>query len=365
MLEPKISKDANGRWVAEWTPDDTGEGYGWTTDLGQGRTFNPDVSRISLGTRPEGTTPTFKVHVIDMTNRADEVAPDPNEPPPPPPPDPDPSGLPRYGYSTGAIALSWGATDRNFCLAELKKTANGKPFAVRFDMSDSANFYALVDGCLANGLTPYIVSYGTTGPRSLDGLPAKIANRYKGKNIIFTGPNEPDLHGWQPNQLADFQVALYNAIKAVDQNIMVGGPAIWKGGSGIPAYATALAVRAKNKFQFQPFHGYDDPTVHATWCIWDHIFPGGSISAATTLKEIYKANGITVPIISDECGSKATGQGQADYHKKLLDQSKNDRSQATFIFSLLPDYDGGWQTIDSNKVERVSFTNYVNYMKAV
>src|SRR5262249_12448604 len=113
------------------------------------------------------------------------------------------------------------------------------------------------------------------------------------------------------------------------------------------------------------FHGYDDPTIHATWDIWDLVFPGGSIPAGQTVKGILSANGIDVPILSDECGSTATGTAQWATNKKFLDQAPG-RSCGSYIFSLLVDNAGGFQIIDGGPpyTERPAYTNMVAYVAA-
>lgn len=284
---------------------------------------------------------------------------------------PPTGGIPRFGYATGAIFATWDAATRNYVLDGCKANARGERFAVRFDCwTDDAVFYAMVDGCLARGLTPWIVSYGTTGPTSVKGLMARVAARYKGKDVYYTGPNEMDLHGWTPNQSADFQVALYKEITAADPSAAgrIGTGGHWKGGAGLAEFAKAYVARAKGSFKWFTFHGYDDPTVHASWDVWDHVFPGGYYPEAQTVKGVLNAAGMVVPIVSDECGSKATGQGQWDAIKRLLDQSTINRCQGSYIFSFLIDYDPNWQVVDktaSGFAPRVAYTKYVEFMGGV
>lgn len=301
------------------------------------------------------------------------VAPPPPPPPPPPlPPPPSPvvTDLPRYGISTGAIYSTWSAATLDFACKKMAELAQGHPFAVRYDAWDAgATFTRTTDAVLAHGLTPYIVLYASGGPRAADNLGRDIAAKYKGRGLVFTGPNEPDLHGWQPDQLADFQKAMYASVKAGDPDALCGASGLWKG-NGVTtspqAFMRAYCTRAKGSFDFFQFHGYDDPTqMSQSWCIWAWIFPGGYQHPAGNCVDIMHSLGVNVPILSDECGGQITDADQGGKVVKMLDQAKNGRVAGSYIFSLLPDYDGKWYIINADRSERPAFTAYKQFMAAL
>jgi hypothetical protein len=272
--------------------------------------------------------------------------------------------LPVIGFSPGAIAHAWSSTERTFAFEEMRKAAQNRPLAVRIDATSAgtgSSTVILVDACLAYGLTPYLCLYGTTGPRQADSLGHDLAARYKGKGLVFTGPNEPDLHGWTPAQLVQLQRLIYASVKSGDPAALCGFGALWKGNSGSTgpqAFIQELVTNGRGYADFASFHGYDDPTVHATWCIWDYWFKGGSI--ASTCQGILEQAGWRLPIVSDECGGKASSgeAAQAAFVHKLLAQAPT-RALGVFIFSLLRDYDPDWYVITDAHVETQAYREVV------
>lgn len=283
-----------------------------------------------------------------------------------------PSGMPRYGISTGFVSRTWSDAEHAFAVSKLVELAQGHPFAVRVDgPASDAKLGRDVDAFQANGLTPYIVLYGTTGPRAADNLGQTIASRFRGTTprVVFTGPNEPDLNGWTPNALADFQVAVYNSVKAGDPDALCGFGGLWKGSppsvANLTSYITAYCSRAKGFFDFAAFHGYDDPTIHASYDIWDWWFPGGAVPTAQTMSEIIKSYGINVPIYNDESGTQITDAQQDVHDVDRYKQAQSDRCQGSFIYSLLPDGAVPFQIINADHTVRAAYTALKNFMAAL
>jgi hypothetical protein len=300
-LTPEImGPDANGRWSAEWTPDDTAEGYAWTTDLGTGRTFNPDIAKISLGTRPAGVTPTFKISALDVVPRPVEIAPDPNAPPPPPPP---PSGvLPRYGGATGFVIQGSGSTDASIA-SELDKWKDIGCQILRVDLLEStayqAKFTTIMNGCHQRGMKIMACLRGTSGPYGANaaGLFAKqMATKYGTQVEAYEYVNEPNLGGprYSPTAYGPELAAVYAAIKSVDSNLLVATCGMGWDGAGKFSNWWPAAYNSGGKDHFDLFnvHLYNAPD-QGNW---------------TEAFNVHATYGQGKPFISTEGGAKGTAQ---------------------------------------------------------
>ena len=91
-LNPKITPpDARGDQYLTWTPDPTAEGYKFTTQTGESRTFNPLLSKTRLGRNLKQPV-VVTIAVLDVTARPAEEATYPATNPTMPLPLGDPNG---------------------------------------------------------------------------------------------------------------------------------------------------------------------------------------------------------------------------------------------------------------------------------
>ena len=322
----------------------------WTENVSP-YVFNGDASFLDPATLPNGPHILMATAISgDGTSASVSSTVTVNVTAPPPPPPPAPGLLPRYGISTGSVYTSWGAATRDYAIGRMVDLAGGKPFAVRYDCwVMDAQFIDFTDRCLNAGLTPYIVLYSTTSPSGSHDmtLGQKIAARWKGKGLVFTGPNEPDLNGWGADQLADFQKQVYASVKSGDPAALCGFGALWKGGPGPQAYVKSLIARAKTSLDFASFHAKEPPSWRDPGNPWDQWLPGGWYPADQTCKGLLAAAGINVPIVDDEAGANK-GPNQGVELTAQLQQVSSGRCDGAYVFSLLVDNDPGKEIINAD-----------------
>jgi hypothetical protein len=253
------------------------------------------------------------------------TTPPPTTPPPttPPPTTPPPAlgSIPKYGISVGGEDLYKPTATREMELNEIQTMFNGHPAVVRFDSTPGNQPYvdAFVGQLLAHHLEPMIILFDTTGPldpKTVGDFAGAQAAKWKGKVRLYELDNEPDLHGWTPEQYTASLKAAYTAIKAADPNAIVIGGALYTWESGPTANPSGgtrewvqrmYAAGAKGYFDMLSLHLYDDPDTHGSWNLWDMAF-----TMTNNIRSIMNANGdSSVPIISTETGGPTTKYGDA------------------------------------------------------
>jgi hypothetical protein len=327
-----------------------------------------------------GTTYYYYVTAVNNNNvisdRSSVVSATPQGTTTPPPPPPPPSGtpvLPKQGISTGYKIINRSSTDRAFELDKIKRIFNGKPGYVRVD-SNSGNqtqLSAVITDILSRGMTPMIVLYGTTNPRSVDTFGHDQAVKWLGKVSFFEVANEPDLHGWTPDGYADFVKGTYSSIKSGNPNAVVIAGALWKGTSSSTtpqSFANSLATRAKGSFNMLSMHLYDDPKTRANWNIWDMAFPtlfgANSSFKGNTVREILNTNGLSsVPIISTETGGTINTYGESGQNTIVahdFDALNANLLPSMAVYSMMDDDVPGFGMLRPDKTERPAFATFMS-----
>lgn len=331
-----ITKDAAGRWWAEWTPDDTAEGYGWTTDLGVGRTLTPAIAKISLGTRPAGVIPTFLIHPLDVTARPDEVGVYAGAPPPPPP-----SGIPWAGGATGYEILnqSFAAMQAE---VSLWKGCHARYLRTDSTTGNQGAFDQLLGIVKTAGLQMMPVEHGTTGPTTDTSFVKAQATKFKGNPTICAVElgNEPDLNHWTPDQYGLWSFNASKAIHDIDPARVIVVGALWTGQGGAQAFVPAMI--AHGVFQYAKvlsMHLYDPPNSRGTWSNWDRALPwqGGTYNGHTARELLDQAGHSDVQIISTESGgprSKYGETGQASIVHDALGYAKTGKIASCCIYNM-------------------------------
>lgn len=281
-LNPKITgPDASGRYAAEWTPDETGEGYGWTTDRGSGRTFNPDISKVNLGSRPQGGVPSFRISVLDVIPRPAEVAIY-GDPPPPPPPPSD---------------FAWG-----FC-----HSVSLHDSTILREYQDAVDMGCNTTRCTFNQLDSdtakqvgfkrwmVIVEATIAGMQSDAANPSRIL-AFLAKNdpakIILEPINEPTFMAITAEDFGKTQINWYHAVKAYYPQVEIVLSSMGNSSSSVQHlsmmdYAKRLAsvdCVAGNGFDRANYHTYAD---EAYWHIWTPDANGQSVQSILGNPEFY------------------------------------------------------------------------------
>lgn len=283
------------------------------------------------------------------------------------------SRLGRYGIATGAALLGMSTVRRR---QVLDWCVQAGATVIRFDLAGNAQTDACVDDCLARGLDPMLIVYGTTGPvTGVDNVGGTAAARYLGKVQFFEICNEPDINGWTPNQYADCVNVVSPQIKTQNPNAKIIAGALWKGdGLGTTtdpkAFAVALCNRAAGKFDYLSFHGYDDAAQRHDWNIWDWILEWGGSgwcdagAHGGTVRKALNDNGHSnVPIISSEGGMPLTDYTlteQATGVASGIAQVANGRIEAYLHYQMTDDDIRHVSLRDAADAVRPNHASYVN-----
>jgi Cellulase (glycosyl hydrolase family 5) len=134
------------------------------------------------------------------------------------------------------------------------------------------------------------------------------AQNFDYANAIIEPINEPDLHGWNGTAWEPYQVACYNAVKAVDPNLLVIFPGMFEGSSGntvLPDFVRDYyAAGGKNYYQVMNVHLYDDPSQCGLRAIWAETFGCATQYQTYNVRQQMNANGdASKPIMATEAGS--------------------------------------------------------------
>jgi len=398
-LNPSIHQDSKGVFWLDWEPDDNAIAYdielSWQTghvQAGKGQTavklgkpaqpFTVKVAPAYAQTYeavsyPEGPTgPTGPTGPSGPTGSTGPTGPQPG------------TVLPKYGWCPGAASGSWDDATHAWVMAKGKECAQGESFAYRVNGTPGARTDRDIMGCWANGMTPYLAVGGTNRSPStaaptwlaswvqhIKSLRDNWAANHGGIRppVVYTGPNEPDLNGWDATTLAKHQVSIYDVIKANDKDVLVGYAAIWKGSPNAFAnwqpYIKQAAAIAKGKFDFFPGHFYDDPAqatvANAGWNCWNWWFKRYGGHAGQTAEDILQAAGINVPIVNDESGGKNADPEFTNKCLRLLDQTKQGPCGMTIIYCVLPDVPGYNYLLNANRTERPCYQPFKAFMATV
>ena len=285
------------------------------------------------------------------------------------------STLPKQGISTGYKIFTRNATDRAFELDKIKQVFNGHPGYVRLDSTptNQAQLDAVVADVLSRDLTPLLILYGTTSPRSVDNFGRDQAVKWTGKVHFFEIANEPDLNGWSPDAYADFVKGTAASVSAGNPNATVIAGALWKGGANYTTqdFVRSLAVRAKGSYQYISLHLYDDAKTRANWNIWDMAFPVlfgvNSYYKGNTCREILDTNGLSaVPIISTESGGTIDTYGEAGQNDIVahgFDAVTSNLLPSMAVYSMKNDDVAGFGLLRDDGTERPAYATFQSRSK--
>jgi hypothetical protein len=298
------------------------------------------------------------------------------EPAPIPTPTPTVGQLPKYGVCPGHASQTWDNSLHTWVMDKMKELAQGQPFGWRIDAGGmSTRLDRDVNACLARGITPYLIVGGTNRnpSRSAPTWVRDMATHYKGKGIVYTGPNEPDLNGWDAITLAWHCKAVYDTIKAVDPDAPVGYAALWKGSPNSfdnwQPYVKQAAAICKGHMDFFPSHFYDDPgaatVANSNWNIWTWYFDKFGAHPGQTAEAIFRNAGINIPFVNDESGGKETDPEFTNKCLRLFNQAKQNVCYTSFIYCILPDVPGYNYLLNANRTERPSYQPLKNFMATV
>ena len=134
------------------------------------------------------------------------------------------------------------------------------------------------------------------------------AQNFNYANAIIEPTNEPDLHGWNGTAWEPYQVACYNAVKAVNPNLLVIFPGMFEGNSGnnvLPDFVRDYyAAGGKNYYDVMNVHLYDDPSQCGLRAIWAETFGCATAYQTYNVRQQMNANGDSAkPIMASEAGS--------------------------------------------------------------
>lgn len=369
-LNPYITKDAaNGYWL-QWTADPLAAAYDVYTPAGHMVTWA--TTKLFLGNDlAEPVTARVAAAYAQTYYEASYTA----APPPPPA-----RVLPKYGVCPGFASQVWSDTTHAGVMAKMKALAQGRPLLYRVPAGGlSTRLDRDVSGCLNAGLTPYLCIGGTnrTPSNVAPSWLASMALHYKGKNVIYTGPNEPDLNGWDATTVANHSKAIWDTIRSVDSEALIGYAAIWKGSpnaftSWQPYVKQAVAI-CRSAFQsgmFFPFHAYDDPALtttstQAVWNMWTWYFRKFGFHVGQTAEDIFAAAGLSGVFVNDESGGKNTDPEYTNKCMRILTQAKQNVCHTSTIYAVLPDVAGYNYLLNSDLSERPCYGAFKTFMSGV
>lgn len=287
---------------------------------------------------------------------------------------------PEWGAVFGAASHDLTDVEHAAAFDKMEELAGGKRFGVRIVASSlTAEVQRDFTACFDRNLTPYCCLGGTdTSPQSV--VPSGITDivaAYVGEDVVYTSINEPDINGWTAQEVADYQVALYDAIKAITEGVPVGYAPLWKGSPNLYEnwlpYVQAAIATADGKFDFFPTHNYDDPTNTTSgadgWNMWHWVFSSYGHRTSGTVDILFAAAGIDVPIIVDEGGATAPDYGdealEAAFVLKLLNTVGDGHNSGMYIYAAVPDAVGYASLLNADLSERQSFAAYRDFLAAL
>lgn len=270
--------------------------------------------------------------------------------------------IPKVGVSTGYKILTKNAADRAYELDQIV-SVGGK--IVRFDSTPSNQYQVepLVSECLARGLEPLLILFGTSSPvdaATAASFAQSQAIKFKGKVRLFETTNEPDLNGWTPEQVTTFTKAIYPAIKDANPSAVVISGALWKGDPGPVEWVRRMYVAGvKGYFDMFSLHLYDDPNERGSWNIWDMTF-----YETPSVRSVMNENGdSSKPIVSSETGGpvwKYGNDGQNTIIAHDFDALSNPNTPLAFmlVYSMMDDDVVGYGMLNPNLTQRPSWLTY-------
>jgi hypothetical protein len=271
--------------------------------------------------------------------------------------------IPRFGIATGYGILDRSGADQAFELDQIR--AVGAKL-VRFDSTpgNQAKVDPVVSGVLARGMEPMLILFGTTGPISPStaaSFASSQAAKWKGRVRLYEFANEPDLNGWNGTNYAEALIAVYDAIKAVDQNAIVIAGSLWKGAGGPVQFVTDMYnAGAKGHFDILSVHLYDDPFAAGDWNLWNMTF-----HMTPSVRSVMDAHGDqAIPIGATEAGGPVYKYGEAG-QATIVDHdfdalSSDPRLAFVCVYSMMDDPVAGFGLLRPDRSQRPAWTAYRN-----
>ncbi len=358
-LHPLITRDSKGVLWLSIHPDAPVDGYRVYDSAGApvARTLDPThVTRL-------GAVASWSGSVAGLHLAEDTPEPVAYPPPAPPPPPPAPS-IPPYGVSIGGRSLVRPDADKDFELDQIQAVGAR---VVRFDATPGGEQQVDVEiaKAQARGLAPFLILYGVAKPVPDPSWAAKAAARWKGKACGYEIANEPDIHGWTPDQYADWLQAVAARIRSVDPATPIVAACHWKGANGHACldFAAACISRAKGSFTHVGMHLYDDPDDHGSWSIWEMAYPwpAGHYNGRTVREQLDAAGLHEVPIISTESGGptpKYSLAKMAQIAEHGLREVKAGKIAGYYYYTMLDDDVPGFGMLDPARQQRPVWAAY-------
>jgi hypothetical protein len=213
---------------------------------------------------------------------------------------------------------------------------------VRLDYWEPAKADAVIAKARARGLEPELVIGATLKPTSTTladfrSRCAAAATKYHGIIRYYEPSNEPDSNGWTGTAYAPFQIACYDAIKAVDsRNVVLMAGLNTAPTNQFTAYwlRDAYAAGLKGHYDVMNVHPYGDPTLNNNWSLWCKTW-GCSAMPHPWIIDVMSENGDGgKPIVATEAGGNAAS-GEAWQASVVGAALRDPRPRQVYIYDML------------------------------
>lgn len=284
-------------------------------------------------------------------------------PVPPAPPAPPPSTLPRYGIATGFSIMDYTNTPLSTVDFELNECQAIGADYIRSDLLNNTQYHNRFDyvlsGCESRGLKMECCLQGTSGPVGAS-TAASIAtaayNQFGDRCWAYSWVNEPNLGFgspivvYTPAQYAAELVAVYNALTALNPNVLVGGGVMGFAGTSQGSYLPedwwpqVLSLGGAAHFSFVDIHLYDD----TTGSNWTDTFNGAIPNEGK-------------PVVVTESGS--ANANMATRQTVLTHALTDPRPDSICVYSMR-NFSDNYGLLDSSNVRRPTWTTVHNIFTA-
>jgi hypothetical protein len=235
--------------------------------------------------------------------------------------------------------------------AELDEIAAIGADYVRSDLLDNTQyrdrFEYVLSGCEARGLQMEACMRGTSGPMADPATAAATASSFYSQfgNRVwgYSWVNEPNLYPsssprYTPAQYAAELAAVYDALKALDSSVLVGGGVMgWDAAGAFSAWwPGVLSNGGSGKFDFWDIHLYDDPS-------------------GTQWTEAFALDFEGKPVVATEAGSDS---GTMATRQSVITNAMNDSRLASVCIYSMRELGDGFGLLDSGGTRLPSWTTY-------